>query len=90
MKNIFLTLVNLIVGKEEKKPLDRETGFIYKIGNQEFTVFHTQLGSYYINRVSSKTGKTYKQYLKYEFPNPNDVSDEEMIEMPWDYGKHFN
>ncbi|MDD3915477.1 MAG: hypothetical protein PHF76_12620 [Bacteroidales bacterium] len=57
-----------IQGKEvvkiEKDTTSTKTELTHTIGNETFPVFKSPRGAYYIKRVSKKTGKEYKQYLK--------------------------
>jgi hypothetical protein len=57
---------NEVVKVEQEKQPDKKTGFTHTIKNQKFDVYKSPKGAYYIIRVSKKTGKEYKQYLKIE------------------------
>lgn len=47
-----------------KDTTSTKTDLTHTIGNETFPVFKSPRGAYYIKRVSKKTGKEYKQYLK--------------------------
>ena len=43
-----------------------KTEYTIKIKDTTYTVFKSAKGKYYINRVSAKTNKIYKSYIKIE------------------------
>lgn len=54
---------------EQTTSMNQDTETIYKWQDKqgiEYPIFITKSGSCYIKRVSKKTGKEYKQYLKKE------------------------
>lgn len=52
------------VFKTEKSiALDEFTGYYYEIDGINYMIFKSKNDSFYVNRISKKTGKTYKFYL---------------------------
>lgn len=58
--------ISLVKGaKETQKPV--ETGLFYEgKGGEKYPIYKSSKGSFYILRVSKKTGKEYKYYLPKE------------------------
>lgn len=52
----------IVVENTVQSKADKDTGLTYK----GYKVYKSERGSYYIIRVSKKTGKEYKQYLPKE------------------------
>lgn len=57
---------NTLVSNAEAKIAPQMTQYTLTIDNTVYRVYLTSKGRYFINKVSKKTGKTYKQYLKVE------------------------
>lgn len=51
---------------EKSTTLDEFTGYYYEIDGVNYMIFRTKNNSFYVNRISKKTGKYYKHYLPKE------------------------
>lgn len=59
-------LVRIDTLKAEKKTKDVKTKLTLKKKGKTYPVYKSKRGAYYIIRISKKTNKAYKQYLKIE------------------------
>ena len=57
-------IVKIDTTKGKTKAKATKTDLVYKVKGVAYPVYRGTRGGYYIERVSKKTGKTYKQYLK--------------------------
>lgn len=59
---------NKVVKIDQPKQASKatKTTLIRTIKGKDYPVFKSERGAYYIERVSAKSGKEYKQYLKIE------------------------
>lgn len=57
-------IIKTETAKVKKEP--KKTGLTHTIKGVKYPVYKSAKGAYYILRVSKKTGKEYKQYLKIE------------------------
>ena len=59
---------NKVVRIDQPKQASKatKTGLTHTIKGKEYPVYKSERGAHYIERISAKSGKTYKQYLKIE------------------------
>ena len=59
---------NKVVRIDQPKQASKatKTGLTHTIKGKDYPVYKSERGAYYIERVSAKSGKEYKQYLKIE------------------------
>lgn len=55
-------IVRVSVTKVKAKPI--KTDIVYKTKDSIYPVFKSVRGSYYINKLSKRSGKIYKKYLR--------------------------
>lgn len=56
----------LVRVETKEKAIDQKTGLSVNISGQDYPVYISKNGAYYVVRISKKSGKEYKQYLKLE------------------------
>lgn len=56
----------LVRVETKEKAIDQKTGLYVNISGKDYPVYISKNGAYYVVRISKKSGKEYKQYLKLE------------------------